>query len=676
MIIPSAFLGRFRRALLAACLLLPGSAVLTQLAAAESTITESQTARPFVSPIFGDFMVLQRGRPNPIWGWTHPGENIRVEIGAVHAEAVADANGRWEASIEPPPVGSEYSVTISGSQRVELRHVLSGDVWFCGGQSNMEFGLPGARDGAKEVAAANQPQIRFFKVAPHPTYGPTDTVAGEWRVCTPETAGARGGISAVAYYFARRLSQDVDVPIGLVQDALGGTPAEAWMSPATLAARGDFAAPLAEVERLRAEHAPEYGNYIMHWYDRYDPGAAGQTWANGDFADPAWKPVTVPGAFDRLGLAGVPAVVWLTREIDLPDPLPPGAATLNLGVVEKMDTSYVNGHWVGASAWVENPRAYRIPAGVLQPGRNRITLRIFKVKSEESFLSPAAQLRLSFAGGPEYPLAGEGWSGRIAVDARPPRPLPLGFENWPTMPTVLYQGMLAPVAPLALKGVLWYQGEANASRAHQYRSLLPELIADWRKLFRAPDLPFLIAGLPAFQARRERPGSDDWAELREAQALTAAAVPHAAVAVTVDTGEADNIHPKEKQPVGDRLALLALTDVYGRDVVSRGPVFRSAKRTGAAMRVEFDHVADGLRVQGDTLAEFSVAGANRRWYWATAKLDGNAVVVSAPEVPEPVAVRYAWQSNPRATLCNSAGLPAAPFRSDDWPGITEGRKPW
>ena len=234
------------------------------------------------------------------------------------------------------------------------------------------------------------------------------------------------------------------------------------------------------------------------------------------------------------------------------------------------------------------------------------------------------------------------------------------------MPTVLYQGMLRPLAPMALTGALWYQGEANATRAAQYRTLLPAMIADWRALFRQPDLPFYIAGLPAFMKRHEQPGAPGWAELREAQMLTARSVPHTGVAITVDTGDADNIHPIDKLPVGERLALLALREVYGKDVVSQGPVFERAENLPNALRLHFTHAEGGLVAKGDQLGEFSLAGADHVWHWAHAKLDGDTIIVSAAAVPAPVAVRYAWQSNPLASLFNGAGLPAAPFRTDDW----------
>jgi len=641
-------------------------------------------AHPLLSPIFGDDMVLQRDKPNMIWGWADPGDAITVSFAGREKNATAGPDGRWRVELDAFAASSEpRELTIvrrNRESRIENRKfhdVLVGDVWLCGGQSNMQFGLPGVRDAAREIAAADHPRIRFFPVATRAAYSPVDVPRGGWKVCSPQTVAEGGGLSAVAYFFACRVQAETGVPIGLIQDCLGGTPVETWMNPATLKNFPEFAPALAEIARLRERHAPEYGNYLMHWFDEYDAGARGQTWAEPALDDRDWKTVHVPGGgFAGLGLADVPAVVWFRRDITLPDPLPPGAATLHLGVVEKMDTAYVDGRWVGASSWVENPRAYRIAAGVLHPGRNQITLRVFKLKSKTGFLSAPEKLHLAFAGGPDIPLAGD-WKAAMSVDARPPHPLPLGYENYPIMPSVLHQGMIEPIAPLALAGALWYQGEANTSRAHQYRALLPAMIADWRRTFGQGDFPFLITGLPAFQAHRDEPGSDGWAELREAQALTARAVPNCGLAVTIDTGEADNIHPRDKRPVGERLALVALAQHYGKNVVASGPVFRDFQRKAGALRIRFDHTDGGLAVHGEKLEEFSVAGPDHQWHWARARLDGaDAVLVSSPEVPEPIAARYAWQSNPRATLFNAAGLPAAPFRSDDWPGVTDRRTSW
>ena len=646
---------------------------------------------PFVSTIFGDNMVLQRGKPNTIWGWSDPGDKVTVQVGGSSASGTAAADGRWQVKIHPPATGGPYTVKIAGAkQSIELKNVLVGDVWLCGGQSNMEVSLRMAANGAEEVKAANDPDIRFFEVRGGPAYRPRQVIAGEWNVVTPETAAR---ISSVAYYFARRVQQDIHVPIGLVVDAVGGTPAESWASAAALKPLGDFDVPLAELARLTAAGGPEYGNYIMSWYDEYDLGQK-QHWEAPDFDDSDWKTVQLPkpGGFEELGVPDQPAVVWFRKQVTLPDPLPSGRNLIFLGEIERMDTVYVNGTSVGASSWVENPRVYFLRPGVLKPGKNLIAIRVLKTRPDGGFLGKPEDLRLVIgdhspfpfgprtepagAPGTPVPLAGE-WKAKLSVDARPPHPLPLAYENWPVMPAVLYNGMLAPVVPLAITGAIWYQGEQNSPRGYQYRKILPAMIADWRQAFGQGDFPFYIVSLPAFKERSPTPvDGDEWAETRDSQAIVASQVPNSCLAVTIDTGEADNIHPREKKPVGDRLALCALAREYHEKVVYQGPEFRKARLEKGKIKIGFAHTSGGLVVKGGKLAEFSIAGADRKWYWADAKIEGNSVVVSSPQVPKPVAVRYAWQSNPVATLFNGAGLPAVPFRTDNWPEMTQNARPY
>src|SRR5271157_566412 len=630
---------------------------------------------PFVSPIFGDNMVLQRDKENPIWGWSEPGDKIQVEIADKIVSGVAGPDRRWQVKIQPPPAAGPYTIKISGHQTVELHNVLVGDVWLCGGQSNMQVPLRSARNGEEEVKAANYPEIRFFSVAPHSAYHHTDVVEGSWKVVSPETADR---VPAVAYYFARKVQQEIHVPIGLVVDALGGTPAEAWTSAAALRPLKDFDVPLAELERLAATGAPEYGNYVMHWYDQYDVGLKGN-WAAPDFNDSTWKFVDIPGGFSDLGAPETPAVAWFRKEIVLPDPLPnplpTGRDLLFLGSIERMDTAYINGTQVGASAWVENPRVYFIPDGVLRPGRNVVAIRVLKTKPQGGFLAKPEELRVMLADKTSIPLAGK-WKGQLSVDARPPHPLPIAYENWPVMPSVLYEGMLAPIAPLSITGALWYQGEQNSERGFQYRRILPAMIEDWRKLFGQGDFPFYIVSLPTFRQRSATPIDDTWAETRESQAFTAAIVRNSCLAVTIDTGDPDNLHAKDKQPVGERLALCALAKQYGEKVVYSGPTLTTVERLPGSIRLHFANTDGGLIVKGGKLEEFAIAGEDRKWYWADAGIEGDTVVVSSPSVPNPKEVRYAWQSNPAATLFNGAGLPAGPFRTDTWPGITEGQRPY
>jgi len=621
-------------------------------------------ALPFISPVFGEHMVLQRNKPNRIWGWTKPGTEVRIEIAGQTGKAVAAPDGRWQVEFTPPPAGGPYVMKIDGPLHVELADLLVGDVWLCGGQSNMEFGLDHALDGAEVIKTATIPNLRLYRVALKSAYGPALVPQGNWQRCTPEAFTTNGGFSAIAFYFGRKIQAETGVPIGLVQDAIGGTPAETWMNPDTLRKMPDFVPALTEISRLKARGGEEYGNFVSHWYDEYDRGQT-ENWSSEKFDDSAWKTTTLKNGFSDLGVPTTPAVCWFRKEIVLPDPLPDGTAKILLGIIEKMETVYINGHWTGASSWVENPRAYAIGAGVLHPGENQITLRVLKTKPDGGFQSPVEDLKIVLGDKTSVALEG-GWKAAVSVDARPPHLMPLGYENYPTMPSVLFQGMIRPLAPLALTGVIWYQGEANQFKPAQYRTLLPAMIADWRGVFGQGDFPFYIVSLPSFTARQTKPGTDGWTAVRETQAFTARTVPNAGLAVTVDTGDADNIHPTNKLPVGERLALVALRNTYHRDVICAGPTFAKVETLPGALRIHFTNTNGGLVVKGKKLGEFSVAGADRVWHWAEARLEGDNVIVSSQQVPTPVAVRYAWQANPLATLFNGAGLPAEPFRSDNW----------
>jgi sialate O-acetylesterase len=539
----------------------------------------------------------------------------------------------------------------------------------------MEFKLAGALNAEDEIKAADHPQIRFFTVAEHSAYRHADTIGGTWNVVSPETAAQ---VSAVAYYFARRIQQDIHIPIGLVVDCVGGTPAETWTSADTLRRLGGFEAQLAELQQLSTENGQEYGNYVMSWYDRYDVGLK-ENWADPSFDDSKWNAVNIMNGWGALGVPDTPSVVWFRKEVTLPDPLPAGRSALFLGVVDRMDSVWVNGKYVGGSAWVENPRRYFLHEGALKPGKNLLAIRILRTGASGGFLGKPADLHLVLGDQSSIALEGD-WETKVSVDARPPHSLPLSDENWPVVPSVLYRGMLEPIGSLSITGAIWYQGEANAKpqRDFDYRKVLPAMITDWRKLFDQGDFPFYIVSLPAFQLRSPTPVDDDLrAVTRESQAVAAATVPNSCLAVTVDTGDPDTVHPKDKVPVGERLANCALANYYRENIPYQGPTLASAElfAGGAgAVRLHFAHAEGGLVVKGDKAAEFSVAGDDHKWYWADGEVFGDTVIVSSAAVQNPKEIRYAWQSNPAATLYNKAGLPAVPFRtlSADWTQIREG----
>lgn len=479
-----------------------------------------------LAPLFRDGAVLQRDQPLPVWGRAAAGEKLRVQFHGQSLETVTPADGHWRVTLNAEPASAQSSeLVVTGSSTVRVRDVLVGDVWLCGGQSNMEFRLAQANNAQAEIAAANFPLIRHFKI-PHTVADvPAADCVGQWVGCSPATAG---DFTAIGFFFARDLSQRLDVPVGLVNSNWGGTQIESWMSDAALKA---------------------------------DPAAA-EIFAR-------WRKV----------LADYPAKV---------------AA-----------------HEKAVAKWEEDAAAAKA-AG--RPFTRR------------------------------KPIAPEGPGSR-----------------WE--PSGMYHAMIAPLEPAALRGVLWYQGEANGSRASEYRTLFPGLIRQWRADFGQPRLPFYFVQL-ANLTRAGDKTDQEWPLLREAQTI-ALALPATGMAVTIDIGDPANIHPKNKQEVGRRLALVARAQIFGEKIEFSGPMFATAKPEGGALRVTFTH-ADGLAATGGALVGFEVAGDDKRFLPAVAHLDGSAVLVSAEAVAAPVAVRYGWHNNPVISLVNAAGLPASPFRSDRW----------
>lgn len=641
-----------------------------------------QTAKPLLANLFGDHAVLQRDRPVAVWGWAEPGTTVTVQLGTVSVTATCADDGRWLARLPAQPAGGPFVLeATAGTRRMQAQDVLIGDVWLCTGQSNMEFAVSGAKDAAAEKAAATWPQIRHFAVGRLIAGQPQEQTAGKWLVCTPANVGS---FTAVGYFFARKLHQDLQVPIGLVNSSYGGTRVEAWTSAAALSTIPESAAAVTAFQDLvarstaqRARTGMDYDTLMRAWYREHDPGSAGEPAA---WADPAaasadgWSDVLLPARLKQAKAvpAGFTGTVWLRREVELPAAAAGKGGMLNLIRVKDTNAAWINGTSIGDSEQVNWFRKQRIPAGLLRAGRNTVAIRLVCLDGECGLTGQAEELTLTPEGLPPVALAG-GWKLRLGTAFADAPPAPVRFDRVPG-PTSLFNGMIAPLLPLSVAGAIWYQGESNTDAAWLYRRQLPTMIRDWRDRF-GQELPFLIVQLANHMGRGTRPETSAWAELREAQALTARDVPGCALAVAIDLGEAQNIHPANKQEVGRRLALLAEAQVHHLPVAASGPRFRAAVSEGASLRLTFDESAGLTTSDGAAPTGFAVAGADRRFVWATARIDGATVLVSASEVPAPVAVRYAWGNNPACNLSNASGLPAAPFRSDDWPGTTWPKQP-
>ena len=635
--------------------------------------------------LVGGHMVLQRDVPARVWGWAAPGESVSVSVGSASGRATAGADGRWQVDLQPQPAGGPFHMTIAGRNTIALEDVWFGEVWLGSGQSNMEFPLARA-SGGSQAAQAGCEGLRLFTVAKATSLDLKDDVSGEWSACDASTASA---FSAVAFYFGQDLQQALGVKVGLIHSSWGGTPAEAWTSRQTLSSEPALRSLVADFDAARSDpqaratfaarlEAWEKANFQQ---DSGNDGAA-SGWQKPQTATTDWGRMELPQPWEKTGLA-IDGAVWFRRTAILPAEWAGKDLTLSLGPLDDFDVTYFEGEEVGHTGaetpgYWSVPRRYAVPARLVKGGPALVAVRVFDHAGDGGFTAVPSQLWIAPADGSAPPLSLAGsWAYKVER-ALTPRPVDYSTQprfpsaDNPNSPTVLYSAMIAPLTPFTLRGAIWYQGESNAGAAYQYRTLFPVLIRDWRRAWGRGDFPFLFVQLANYQARAAEPGESDWAELREAQTMTLT-LPNTGMAVAIDIGQGDDIHPTNKQDVGLRLARWALADTYGRPVVKSGPLFESAAVEGSAVRVRF-RFGTGLKTaDGQPPRRFALAGVDHQWHWAEARIDGDSVVVSSPAVPQPVAVRYAWADNPEATLQNGEGLPASPFRSDDWPGLTAPR---
>jgi sialate O-acetylesterase len=626
--------------------------------------------------IVGDHMVLQRNQELRIWGWADRREKVTVHFNGAVESTRAGKDGRWLINLPAMEAGGPYTMKVRGRNIIELEDILIGDVWVCSGQSNMEFRVEAFPWAAEESARADYPGIRLFTVPKNTQLTPADEIpGGDWQVCNPETVLP---FSAVGYFFGRFIHERMDVPIGLINSNWGGTNIETWTSGEAIGQLPAFAEEVASLAEQDVQEVIEKKKAEMQAViDRYaadEPGIQDgkAVWAASDLDLAGWGTMALPGLWEGAGLPGLDGIVWYRTAFDLPADVAGEGITLTLGPIDDSDQTWVNGHKVGEIMQKYNvDRVYHVPPEYLKEGRNVIAVRVEDTGGGGGFHGEPGQMQV-YAGDFSLSLAGD-WHFRVS-----PAELILntGAILEPNShPTLLFNGMIHPLLDFRILGVIWYQGESNASKAYQYRKLFPMMIVDWRNHWGYPDMPFLFVQLANFMKPPEKPGESAWAELREAQSM-ALSLPSTGMAVTIDIGEADDIHPVNKQDVGKRLGLAALHVAYGQDIVFSGPVFRDMVLAGDQAILGFDHVGGGLKARNryGYLNGFSMAGEDRVFHWARARIQGDKVIVYCDEVQRPVAVRYGWADNPDdANLYNAEGLPASPFRTDDWPGITEDR---
>lgn len=643
--------------------------------------------------VYSDHMVLQRDREIRISGTAEPGGEVSIEFAGEKRTATAGADGVWRALFPAMKAGGPHSMTVSGKNAaLKLEDILIGEVWVCSGQSNMAFTTRSARNAEAELAgAANQPKLRLLSVNRRISAGKIapDVETMGWELCTPRSAA---GFSAIGYFFGRDLARDLDIPVGMINSTWGGTPIESWISAAGYADAGldDLADRAAGLPKTGyAEVLKTRGKALVEWEKKFfgdhaDAVRAAAGWAKDPLPEPEkWKTVTVPANLSSYGIDRN-GVFWLRKTVNIPEELAGKDLDLSLSTIDDCDEVFFNGEKVGATG-IDTPqywsvlRHYPVPGRLVRAGANTVAVRVIDHAFDGGIGGNARNLYLG-TGTTRILLAGDDWKMRPEFLLEKDFPVRPGAPTDPALyhPASLYNAMIAGLQRFPVRGILWYQGEGNTGNAKLYARTFPALIESWRKEWNDPGQIFIFAQLSSLEANAPRhqplpadfyeklqPRESNWAALRESQS-SVLRLPNTGMAVTTDVGDPVDIHPTDKQTVARRMRMEALRLAYGRrDLVSSGPQYAGMKVEGNRIRVSFTGTGSGLVARGGALRRFAVAGKDGVFRWAKAEIDGDTVVVSSPEVPEPVAVRYAWDNNPiDANLFNREGFPASGFRSD------------
>lgn len=614
-----------------------------------------------------DSMVLQRDAKVNIWGWASPGESINASFNGKKYQIKTGIDGKWLFQLAPMKAGGPYTMELSGKNKIILKDILIGDVWFCSGQSNMVHQM-NIHDVAyaKDIAEANNPEIRQFWI---PTLtslqGPKDDLpSGYWKSAVGEDIRP---FSAVAYFFAKKIYQQYKVPIGIINASVGGTPIEAWTSEEGLK---DFSALTTAIQKnkdtayLNSLNRRSAGNFNRP----APPADAGLTgtlkWFDPAYAPVNWRNINIPGYWEDQGVKDLNGVVWYRREVNIPASMVGKQARVFLGRIVDADELYINGKQVGNTTYLYPQRRYYVPGNLLKAGKNTFVIRVTNTNGKGGFVPDKPYC--IFSGTDTVDLKGD-WQYKVGLVNRPVTGGGFGGGgiNAQNQPAALYNAMVAPEINYTIKGFCWYQGESNAGRPQEYEKLMHALMNDWRNKWKQGTLPFLYVQLPGFMDYNYIPSESGWAMLREAQ-LKALSAPNSAMAVAIDLGEWNDIHPDNKKDVGERMALAALKLAYGESIIYSGPLFKTATVEGNKIIISFEHTGSGLITNdGEEPGDFAIAGADKKFVWAKAKIEGNKVVVWSDEIAQPMYVRYAWADNPvQPNLYNKEGLPASPFRTD------------
>jgi sialate O-acetylesterase len=653
--------------------------------------------------IFSEHMVLMQSAAVPIWGKADPGEQVTVGMNGKSAQATAGADGRWKLTLDLKDSGAgPFEMTVAGKNKIVIPDVVVGQVWLLIGQSNPQRLLKESANAPAEIARSANPLLRTFRVQQRASDAPQDDARGAWTVAGPATAA---DFSAIGYYFGKKLTGELKTPVGVINGTWGGTFIEAWTSdealkkdPQLWAGEQARRKEMQDYQPLRAAYVKAGGDWLKAGgrEDRPCPDPAAYAGPNVSTAD--WTPVNLPGKVAGPNLPACGAI-WIRKEIEVPAAVQGLLIKAGLGQMTAFEQTYWNGEKIFEMPYLRLPGAgythyFAIPQDKVVPGKAAIAIRLYAPVLSPALASDPAR----FAIGP-IPLAGR-WLAKAeySLPALAPE-VAATAPNPPRQPPAMkasgiFNGVVHPLIPYGLAGILWYQGESNTGIAYAYRAVFPLFIQDLREKWDQPNLPFYFCQLANSLPKRSTPSESAWAELRESQSL-ALKLPNTAQAVLIDLGESADVHFRNKLDVGNRLARIALALRYGRqDIVYSGPVYDSMAIEGSKIRLKFTHAEGGLVARpapktydvmtllnmtaplvrnspGSQLEGFAICGADRHWVWANAKIDGDTVLVWAGRVPAPVAVRYAWADNPTCNLYNGGGLPASPFRTDDFPVPTQ-----
>jgi len=622
-----------------------------------------------VPNIFGNHMVLQRDLTIPVWGKSVPGNEICIEIAGNREKGITDENGNWFFQMPGMHAGGPYIMKIyEGNDTfpvIQFNDVLVGDVWLASGQSNMEMQVQQSMNAEEEIKNAEYPNLRLFLVPQDKKITIQDDIkGGSWRYC--DSASVKT-FSAVAYFFARKIHKDINIPVGVIQSTWGGTPVKAWTSREQL-----LSSPITRNEVIQddsvtpAHFVKDSLDLINFWDIVYNPkNETENTVTKSGFDDSDWQKLNMPSTFKDWDMPFYEGIIWMRKSIKIPKEMLGNDLSIHLGKPEMNYSLYFNGKEICKTVWNAEPKHnYIIPAKFVNEGNNLIAVRLAVLWGGGGLNPPADSMYIT-DGNTRISIAGK-W--RYKKDLKPKIPY---IKNYHKFPSYLFNAMINPLIPFGIKGVIWYQGEEDVSIAKDYQTLFPMMINDWRIRWKEGYLPFLYVQLANYMKRHDEPTESEWAELREAQTMTLSQ-PNTGMICTIDIGEADNIHPKNKQEVGRRLALLAENMVYKKSEQVYGPMFQDFTIDGNKIVIRFSETGSGLTIRNDEdIKGFAVAGKNRKFYWAKAVIDGSSVIVSSEKVSKPVAVRYAWADNPECNLINKEGLPAVPFRTDTWNNLNE-----